>query len=577
MARPTSRRSPGGVWARSALIADAARSVEPRQAVGRIRRLIPPAWLLAAAPREPAPAFAPHAAGLLAELASQSAPGPAAGAAGAFTAVGVTRPFAPSRAFWTDDADGLLFLFGLHGFAELPRAFGVARGSAAPPFWAGVATSWLDLFERPELPAWHPYPTSVRVISWSAGLSAAAWPAGLRARMVESLWRQALYLRRAVEHDIGGNHVLKNAAALVCAGACFDDERLVRSGLLLLERELPRQFLADGGHIERSPAYHREALHDLGQVGVLLRRSSRAVPAVLERTVEGAAGWLDAVAGPDGRLPLLNDAWEGPPVAGRPAEAVTVLADSGHVVLRHRGDQVLLDCGPLGPRHLPAHAHADALSFVAWFDREPFAVDRGTFAYAGPERERFRATAAHNTVEVAGRDQCEFWGDFRAGHLPTVELGELWRAGDVLFANAGHDGYRRCPGAPVHQRVLVWLPGDGLVVIDRLVSSCDQSVRSFVHLAPAAGADIVIESLGSLSTARVSERHAPWLGTAVAASAVVAEGVVGPRVTFGWSLLRAGAAVVGLDADAVTIRRGTGAVAEYELRWPTTIAGRPLG
>jgi Heparinase II/III-like protein/Heparinase II/III N-terminus len=544
-----------------------------RQVVGRARRLVPPWLLMVGAAPARASAFHAIAEGLGAETAPQSAPSSAAEEAQAFTAVGSTRAFEPSRAFWSDRSDGLLFLFHLHGFAELPRALDRRDRSRTLPFWSRVITSWLDLFERPELPAWHPYPTSVRTIAWSAALSTDAWDGVLRQRAVESLWRQAHYLRRSVEHDIGGNHVLKNATALAFAGACFPDSLLLDRALRLLDRELPRQFLADGGHEERSTSYHREALHDLRQVAELLHRSGRSTPTALQETIDRGEAWSEAITGPDLKLPLLNDAWEGPLLTRRAVEDITVLPASGHVVMRHGADQVVFDCGPLSPRHLPPHAHADALSIVAWFDGEQLAVDRGSFAYSGPRRDHFRATAAHNTVEIERQSQCTFWGDFRASRLPTVELGAVERDQGAVLVSASHDGYRHLPGRPIHQRVLVWLPGDGLLIVDRIDSQAAHAVRSFLHLAPSVTlvegfvGRISLVALGPLSTKCIAERHAPWLGTEVAAHTLVQEGSLLPLAPFGWSLLRAGTTVRALDTRSVCVERSDGSALELALPW----------
>jgi uncharacterized heparinase superfamily protein len=562
------------ILSRLGLYADAARAMQLRQAVGRARRLIPPQVLLAGSAPAQVGEFHALAKGLTAEATSQSAPSPAAHDARVFAAVGARRAFSPSRAFWSDDSDGLLFLFQLHGFAELPRVLDGPDGSRVPAFWSGVIASWLDHFERPELPAWHPYPTSVRVIAWCVALSTEDWDAALRRRMVESLWRQAHYLRRSVEHDIGGNHVLKNATALACAGACFPSSVLLDRALRLLDRELPCQILADGAHEERSTSYHREVLHDLRQVTELLRRCERDVPATLRDAIDRAESWAQAIAGPDFKLPLLNDAWEGPPLTQRAVEDLTVLSDSGHVVMRHGPDQVVFDCGPLSPRHLPPHAHADALSVVVWFEGEQLLVDRGAFAYSGSQRERFRSTAAHNTVEIERQSQCVFWGDFRASRLPTVELRAVQRGEGAVVVSASHDGYRHLSGRPIHQRVLVWLPGDGLLILDRIDSRRAHSVRSFLHLAPSAAlvdrsvGRISLAALGPLPVERLVERHAPWLGTEVAAETVVQDGTVLPRMPFGWSMLRNGAAVDALDARHVRVKRSNGTTHELTLPWP---------
>ncbi len=562
------------ILGRLGLYADAARAMQWRQAVGRARRLVPPRLLLAGSVPARVGEFHALAQGLAAEAASQSAPSPAAHDAQAFAAVGARRAFSPSRAFWLDDSDGLLFLFQLHGFAELPRALDGHDSSSALPFWSGVISSWLDHFEHPALPAWHPYPTSVRAIAWCVALSAEEWDAALRRRMVESLWRQAHYLCRSVEHDIGGNHVLKNATALAFAGTCFPSSVLLDRALRLLDRELPRQILADGAHQERSTSYHREVLHDLRQVAELLRRCERDVPATLREAIDRAESWEQAIAGPDLQLPLLNDAWEGPPVTRRAVGDLTVLQGSGHVVIRHRSDQVVFDCGPLAPRHLPPHAHADALSVVAWFEGRQLLVDRGAFAYSGPQRERFRSTAAHNTVEIERQSQCVFWGDFRASRLPAVELSSVQRVEGAVLVSASHDGYRHLPGRPIHQRVLVWLPGEGLLILDRIDSDRTHAVRSFLHLAPSAAlvdwsaGGISLAALGPLPVERAVGRHAPWLGTEVAAETVVQEGTVLPRRPFGWSLLRSGTAVRTLDACRISVARPDGSVLELALPWP---------
>jgi hypothetical protein len=243
------------------------------------------------------------------------------------------------------------------------------------------------------------------------------------------------------------------------------------------------------------------------------------------------------------------------------------------VVLRHGPDQVVFDCGPLGPPHLPPHAHADALSLVAWFDGEPLLVDRGAFAYAGADRDWFRGTAAHNTVELDRQDQCVFWGDFRASKLPRVRLGQVERREGAVLLSASHDGYRRLPGRPIHRRALIWLPGDGVVILDLIESSRAHEVRSFLHLAPSAellkgsACGMRLETLGPLPARRIAVRHAPWLGTAIGADALAQAGTISARMPFGWSVLREGASVAKLDGNRIELRRSCGAGLSLELPW----------
>jgi uncharacterized heparinase superfamily protein len=412
------------------------------------------------------------------------------------------------------------------------------------------------------------------VISWASALSSIErWPDSLRSRIAGELWRQAGYLRRSIEHDVGGNHVLKNATALTVAGVVFERSPLLERGLRLLRRELERQILSDGGHEERSTSYHREVRLDLEDVAVLIGRVTGSTPDWLGETIARMAAWEAEMMGPDGTVPLLNDAWEGPPQTPSANSPAVHLAESGYVVLRDRGDQAVFDVGPICPRHLPAHAHADVLSFVLWADGRSLLVDPGSYAYTGERRDRFRGTAAHNTVEVDGRDQCEFWGDFRAARQPRVRALPLRRQRDVVIAAASHDGYRRLSHPVTHHRALVWSPNDGVVAVDMLRGRGIHEVRSSLHVAPGAPLEgsqrlgpFRITPLGAGAHAgRREGEHAPYLGSMVRAPVLEDRRSIGPDVPFGWSLLREGAEVSELGADALVLRRCDGSALTVRL------------
>ena len=509
---------------------DAARSVRPRQLLHRPRRALPPGLLAAGSPAQ---GWVPLAAGLGVDPAPQSGPVPEPAEAGIFHAVGAQRA-AGDPGLWTDPRDGLLFLFHLHAFGELARYAAAPRSTAGDVFWEGVLRSWLGQHAVPGGPAWHPFPTSGRIVAWCAALSRGGWSPELEGAMRASLGRQLLLLRRSVEHDIGGNHVLRNATALVVGGTCLEDEAAAQRGLRVLQTELPRQILADGGHEERSPSYHRAVLADLEDVATLLERTGES-PGWLNAAIARMRAWLAALAGPDGGLPLLNDAWEGPAIAGsgRPQED---LADTGYLVLRHGPDQAVLDLAPVSPPHLPPHAHADVGSFVLWLDGRRVVVDPGTYGYDEPARSAFRSTAAHATLEVDGRDQFEPWGPFRAAFLPDVE-----RPAPMTVE---HDGYRRLADPVVHCRQFMWVPGGGLVILDCIQSSGPHQVVSRLPLAPgvrAGDAPVQFTPLGDGGEpATETGRYAPYFGRSEPIEVLTRRTHLAPGRLTGWALLRPG-------------------------------------
>jgi uncharacterized heparinase superfamily protein len=360
--------------------------------------------------------------------------------------------------------------------------------------------------------------------------------------MVASLAWQLRFLGRSVEDDIGGNHVLRNACALVVGGDCCADASAIRRGERVLERELPRQILADGVHEERSTSYTRAVLQDLEDVASVQQRAGHRSLPVLDEAVARTRSALSALAGPDGMLPRLNDAWDGPPL--KPSGAPTIdLAASGYVVLREGSDQAVLDVGPLCPPHLPPHAHADALSFVLWVDGRPVVIDPGSGSYMPEDRAWSRLTRAHATVEVDGQDQCLFWGAFRASKLPTVRRGPLDVREDCIVLTASHDGYRRLPDPCEHTRTFCWLPGDGLVVVDRLRAARAHAIVSTLPISSSGLGPVNVGSLGGREVLDEPGRSAPVFGVYEDTRVLRQRTEIDPREPFGWVLTRSTARV----------------------------------
>src|SRR6202011_6026913 len=78
-----------------------------------------------------------------------------------------------------------------------------------------------------------------------------------------------------------------------------------------------------------------------------------------------------------------------------PARESLAFPDTGHHVLRddRRGDFLFFDAGEPCPPYLPAHAHADLLSYELTVGGRRLVVDSGVYEYApGSWRNYFRST-----------------------------------------------------------------------------------------------------------------------------------------------------------------------------------------
>lgn len=216
-------------------------------------------------------------------------------------------------------------------------------------------------------------------------------------------------------------------------------------------------------------------------------------------------------------------------VRERPDERPSWFPDSGIAILRTPADDgpeiwCRCDGGPHGFLSIAAHAHADALSVEVRHGGVDVLADPGTYCYHGNPRWRsyFRSTCAHNTVEIAARDQSESAGPFLwTRHARTAMVGP----GPASTSWCGeHDGYAGLD-PPVRHRRSVRLVGSSrrLEILDELQTRGAHPLRIFYHLGPAVHADLHGDR-ATLSWSSVD-------GSATTATLHLADGVA-------WSLTR---------------------------------------
>ncbi|WP_123621990.1 alginate lyase family protein [Halorubrum sp. CSM-61] len=287
--------------------------------------------------------------------------------------------------------------------------------------------------------SWTPHSVSLRILAWSRYV---AWCDGddgteVPDRLVRMIYRNALFLANHVEHEIGGNHLIENAAALIAAGVLFRDHGTgwIRSGREILKRAGNEQFLADGGHFERSPMYHVTVLRRYATAADLLSAVGRPTTAV-ETVAEHGMGFLSSLVEPTGEIPLLNDS-----VHGEAIRAASCLAycracsltpttrsrrhpqGSGYRTISAGDGTLLFDVGDVGPPHLPAHSHNDQLGVLLWIDGRQVLADTGVYDYGANARRQYaRSAAAHNTAQYDGVEPIPTAGSYMLGKRTSVAV-----------------------------------------------------------------------------------------------------------------------------------------------------------
>ena len=339
---------------------------------------------------------------------------------------------------------------------------------------------------------WNPYTVSHRIINLLAGLNLFSRAGGDMseagiAAILDHCRCAAAYVSNNLERDLQFNHLMKNYIALSVYSAAL--ERLPDQWLSLpgdIMKSVGQNFLADGGHAERSPMYHHLGLRDLRillETGLIVG----AVADTLKDCERRAELALRILSHPDGDIALFNDSWfgEAPSVAAIAPRRIIPgrhkLPYMGYVRLDGGEDVAIMDVGPCGPDENPAHAHADFLSVDLSVKGKRFLVDPGTATYTpGPARDTCRSAAQHNGPHVVDAEPIEFWHSFRVGRRGrAMPLDDL--EGVAPLSAAGHqDGYAHL-GIDVRRFVALW-PGQALLVADlwRGNAAKDRAVSRFL-------------------------------------------------------------------------------------------------
>ncbi len=365
---------------------------------------------------------------------------------------------------------------------------------------------------------------ALRSLSWGFALALIArTPAG--EAIEEARWERvfaswAEQLRFVHGHDArfssANNHRLGEAAGLAWGGRLLSflpgAESWRAQGLAILEESFLEQTTDDGVTREHAFAYQQFVLDFVVLVETLELRAGRPLPDRIQGRIARVLESLEAFSpggltwpagdGDEGQALPTGEPFEarvhaslecaarltGSPFNGKAqprarwfgwsegatADPAAPEAESrgGYVVARRkvggREARLLFDAAELGLQPLYAHGHADAL-MVLLDVGGPRLVDPGTGGYHAHAalRERLRATAAHNTVEVDGVPQSIPGGLFQWLKAARIERRDQATTLARGF-EAAHDGYRRLPGAVTHRRRVLWAEPERIVVEDAL-------------------------------------------------------------------------------------------------------------
>ena len=408
----------------------------------------------------------------------------------------LNEPGALDEIGWDGEQREKLWRYNQHYFDDLNAIDAEARRA----WHLALIEDWIAHNPPGQGNGWEPYPLSLRVVNW---VKWALSGGELSPAAVHSLAVQARWLTGRLEIHLLGNHLFANAKALLFAGLFFEGAEADgwrKTALAILAREIPEQFLPDGGQFELSTMYHALALEDaldLLDVTACYGGGRAAVGgAASDLLVGGAASdaamddcarvrgllaprvgamrhWLRVMCHPDGEIALFNDAAIGiaPSVAELEAYFARCVLDAaapGLDTVEHLADSGYIRLTASPPVGAPEGAKRavdggaavdDGMAVLAAGAAPTGGIDASVGAPAGANNGAILPAA------VALLDVARVGPDYLPGHAHADSLSfELSVFGRRLLVNGGTSCYGmsaerlRQRGTAAHNTVVV----DGL-------------------------------------------------------------------------------------------------------------------
>lgn len=360
------------------------------------------------------------------------------------------------NAQWHPKDVSAAWLEHIHGFEWIRdlRSLGGHQGRQAARYmienWIHNHQSWDELTWRSDI-------LGRRLGNWLAGYDffGESADAEFQELFLDSIVRQVRHLGRALPGLLTGLPLLYAIKGLAYGGLTLEGrENYLELALHLLDEQIDKQILSDGGHISRNPQELLEAIRILIDIRSALRQGGYPAISKIQHGLDRAVPALRFFRHGDGRFALFNNCQENNAdilknsvmQAGSRARTLNSLPHSGYERVSMGRTLLLADVGkpPVWPHD--KDAHIAPLSFELSHGRERIFVNCGTHPTDEKWQDALRSTPAHNTLIIDDRNMCDLHKDGSHVHRPKtiiVDRDDKLKTNkkDMVLIDACHDGY----------------------------------------------------------------------------------------------------------------------------------------
>ena len=339
----------------------------------------------------------------------------------------------------------------IHGFDWL-RDLRALGGDASRRSARLMIENWIDSHHVWDECAWRSDILGRRLGNWLAAYDFFGESAceEFQDLFLDSVTRQLRHLSRALPGMISGLPLLYAIKGLAYGGLTLSGrEAYLEQALNLLDEQIDKQILSDGGHVSRNPQALMEVVRILIDIRAAIRQGGYPSIAKIQHGLDRAVPALRFFRHGDGHFALFNNTQESTvdkiknTVMQSTSRARTLnsLPHSGYERVSMGRSLLIADVGKPPSWPYDQSAHIAPLSFEMSYGRERIFVNCGTHPTCEAWQDALRSTPAHNTLIIDDRNMCDLNKDGSMGHRPKTIVVDRDDKKDVVLIDACHDGY----------------------------------------------------------------------------------------------------------------------------------------
>lgn len=399
------------------------------------------------------------------------------------------------NADWHPEGVSDQWLTHIHGFDWIRdlRALGGNTGRTSARY---MIENWIHNHQNWEPLSWRADVLGRRLSNLLAGYDFFGESADEKFQelFLDSIVRQLRHLGRSLPGLLHGLPYLYAIKGLAYGGMTLEGrENYLEQALHLLDEQIDKQILSDGGHITRNPQNLLEAIRILIDIRAAMRQAGYPGIEKIQHALDRAVPALRFFRHGDGMFALFNGTQTGDADAlkntvmqsSSRARTLNSLPHSGYERVSMGRSLLIADVGkpPAWPHD--TGAHIAPLSFEFSHGRERIFVNCGTHPTCPKWQDALRSTPAHNTLIIDDRNAGA--GEKDHIHRPKKIVIDRDDTKSRVLLDCCHDGYVPVNGISHRRRFYLADKGhdfrgeDNLTCATGLATPHDIALRFHLH------------------------------------------------------------------------------------------------